>query len=188
MADATQGQLGEAIMTPAQWPIVSQDAETQGFYESMRAAGESHSIAEMLAFRQCPMSNTDREFMEGRGGCYDQFKGQQEVGDYYAGIAKDAGISVGGRVYLSGLAAFPGDPRAWVDGRGDVKRLCEERGWNCEGSVNVKGRPRQDVWGKYEVAQDLVQARAEDLLAAGACGNQEEATEKAHHQLSPVRD
>lgn len=142
-------------------------------------------LEEMLRLQSPPMSNTDREFLEGRCNG-NQFESQPYVGDVYAGMAKDAGVDPKGKVYLSGLAAFPGDPRAWVSGRGDAQRVCEDRGWTCDGSVKVKGQEQPDVWSKYQVAPDLVQERAGKVLASGLARDAEEAVEKATQQLSPA--
>ncbi len=102
------------------------------------SAGCEEKLRAMLESGVPPMSNSDREFLQGRGGCFDQFSGNEELGAYYRRVAEAHGQNPTGKVYLSGLAAFPGDPRAWVTGRGDVAAVCEERGWQTEGSVNVK--------------------------------------------------
>jgi hypothetical protein len=106
-------------------------------YDLCVANGCSHPLAEMLALRQSPMSNTDREFLEGQ---HRQFEKCPRMGDWYKRQAESEGADVTGKVYLSGLAAYPGDPRAWVSGRHDVQKLCEERNWSCQGSVNVRAR------------------------------------------------
>ncbi len=111
------------------------------------AAGGAERLAAMFAAGAPPMSNTDREFMEGRCNG-NQFEKNPQIGDKLAQDAKAAGVSTKGKVYLSGLAAYPGDPRAWVGGRGDVQALCEERNWTASGSVTVKGdrsRPESNV-------------------------------------------
>ena len=126
--------------------------------------GCSESLAEMLALGEPPMSNTDREFLEGRGGCYDQFQGQPEIGDYYAAVAGAQGVDITGKVYLSGLAAYPGDPRAWVGGRGDVRSVCEERGWGCTGSVNMPVTRVAQPDGGFHVAADIVEDRVAEIL------------------------
>src|SRR5271154_7062156 len=107
-------------MTPAQ----------QAHYDRCIAEGTSPVLAEMFALGQPPMSNTDREFLAGTENGR-QFEGQEEVGDYYRQEATKAGVNTTGKVYKNGLARFPGDPEAWVSGRGDVQRVIEERGWNC---------------------------------------------------------
>lgn len=146
-------------------PLVSWDRKIQGFYTAMRMDGASHVLAEMLALQMPPMSNTDREFLEGRGGCYDQF-GDDRIGDYYAAKAKAAGVDITGAVYMPGLALEPGDVKAWVRGRGDVERVARERGMSVEGAVTVKaqdlGPPPADV----TVADDLVDSRMQELIEA----------------------
>ena len=108
-------------------------------YWDMRTAGQSARLAEMLALGAPPMSNTDREFLEGRcnGNQFDGGPLRQDIGDRFRKVAEAAGQSVKGKVYIGGLARFPGDPHAWVSDRGDVKRIVEGRGWKCEGSVEV---------------------------------------------------
>lgn len=85
-----------------------------------------------------PAVMTDSVFLEGHANG-NQFENTPSLGDFYAREAKAQGVDTKGKVYLSGLASHPGDPRAWVSGRGDVRKVCEERGWHCEGAVNVKG-------------------------------------------------
>lgn len=166
------------------YPVVSANKVIQSRYEAIRAKGESHLLAEMLAFQQGPALMTDAVFLQGHCNG-NQFEGQEYVGNHHKMMAREAGVDVTGKVYLSGLAAYPGDPRAWVSGRGDVKKLCEERNWSCEGSVQVKSEPTARAWGNYEVAPDLVEARAVDLLTHGVTNDPEEATHVAREQLSP---
>src|ERR1700676_3108092 len=118
------------------WPIISDNPHIQGWYVVCRMEGTSHALAEMFALRQPPMSNTDREFLQGHVNG-NQFEGQDEIGDQFRKQAEAAGVNVQGKVYMGGLAAFPGDPEAWVGGRGDFQKVVEDRGWSCEGSVNV---------------------------------------------------
>jgi hypothetical protein len=68
-----------------------------------------------------------------------------------------------GRVYLRGMARYPGDPEAWVSSRGDVARLAASRGWGVSGMVDVKRRevePAPDV----AVAADIVADYAQELI------------------------
>ena len=86
-----------------------------------------------------------------------QFEGQESIGDAYRDTAEAMGASTTGKKYLSGLAAFPGDPEAWVDSRGGVERLLEKRGWGAEGTINVK--PRESANPPKpgpDVAEDLL--------------------------------
>src|SRR5262249_30874220 len=111
-------------------------------YRECRGNGMGHRAAVMHALGEPPMTNTDREFLHGHCNG-NQFEKKEHIGDYYKSVADAHGVDVKGAVYLSGLAEFPGDPKAWVRGRGDVQKVCEERGWNCNGMVEVKGQQRE---------------------------------------------
>jgi hypothetical protein len=126
-----------ALMEETALPVVSDDVMIQAAYLQMRADGVTHKLAEMLALQAPPMSNTDREFLE---GTQNQFVGDEKTGDLFKKIANRRGVSVTGKHYVGGLAKFPGDPEAWVGSRGDVKRVLEDRGWGSEGAVNVEPR------------------------------------------------
>ena len=162
---------------------VSADPVVQAHYESCRRQGTSHSLALMFAERCPPMSNTDREFLEGRVNG-NQFEGQEWVGDLYKKKAEAAGVSTTGKVYIAGLASEPGDPRAWVSGRGDVQAVCEERGWNCTGSVLVKGREHEVE--KIALGEDIVAEGVQELQQQ--CGGElrhEDAVEKVKAKKTP---
>jgi len=136
------------VTNSTKWPIVSSDPVIQAFYESCRESGESHSIAEMCAFRQAPSLETDTTFTRGFGT--DPFGGPVNSFTHrrYMQMAKAAGVSTQGKRYMSGLARYPGDPKAWVGSKGDVRRVCEKRGWGCEGAVNVKAREKPKTGAK----------------------------------------
>ena len=130
--------------------------ENVAHYVECRIKGTSHKLAAMFADGVTPALMTDAVFLQGRGGCYSQFQEHDGPGSYYKHIAKQTGTDITGKVYLSGLAAYPGDPRAWVSGRGDVQKVCEERGWDCDGAVKVKAS-RFTERPTVEVAEDIVQ-------------------------------
>lgn len=132
----------------SKWPIVSGNAAIQASYEESREAGESDSIARMCAFRQGPGLSTDTTFT--RGFVTDPFGGPVNTFTHkrYAAMARKAGVSISGKRYMSGLARYPGDPKAWISDRSDIKRLCERRGWGCEGAVNVKAREKPKTGAK----------------------------------------
>jgi hypothetical protein len=160
-------------------------------YDQCIAQGTSPALAEMFALGAPPMSNTDREFLEGRGGCYDQFAGQHDVGDHYARVARQHGVDVTGKVYLSGLARFPGDPAAWVSGRGDVRRVCEQHGWGCTGSVNLPVANVAQRPETYTPAADLVEDRVATVLQQmpaeeAACVDTDDLRAQAKESLKPV--
>lgn len=130
-----------------------------------RIRSASPRLEEMLACQQPPMVRSDSTFLRGHANGR-QFETTPHLGDAYAAEARAAGVNVNGKVYLSSLAAFPGDPRAWVSDRGDVQRVCEERGWSCEGAVTVK--PRSSLNGPPQgpaVADDLVDRAVAEAVA-----------------------
>lgn len=128
-----------------QWPVVSTVQEIQAEYESMRSAGESHNISEMLAFHKGPTLETDTTFTRGyTTHPFGKRPPNPLAAKKYLAEAKKAGVNINGKRYLSGLARFPGDPQAWVTSKSDIKRLCESRGWGCDGAVKVKARSKQN--------------------------------------------
>ena len=135
--------------------VISRNPEVQARYEEMRRNGESHAMAEMLATRSFPGLRTDSEFNKGRCNG-NQFEETPWLGDYYRARAEEAGVSVTGKYYQSTLARFPGDPEAWVGGRGDVEKICLQRGWGCEGSVQVDVGERPPI-PDVPLAEDLIQ-------------------------------
>jgi hypothetical protein len=82
--------------------------------------------------------NTDNTFLEGHCNNNQMAAMHPTVAKRLADDAAAAGVNIKGKVYLSGLAAYPGDPHAWVSGKGDVQKVIERRNWNCDGSVKVK--------------------------------------------------
>lgn len=160
--------LWKILVSPAEgstvmYPTISDNPAIQEHYLRCREEGTSHALSEMFALSQPPMSNTDREFLEGRGGAFDQWSGNHAQGDWYKAQAEAAGVDVTGAVYMSGLASHPGDPEAWVRGRGDVQRIVEKRGWDSEGSVNVKAyRPQERP--QIDVADDILEEEVQTIM------------------------
>ena len=148
----------------ARFPVVSDDAVIQAEYEESRRLGNSHNLAMIFVFRQAPGAMTDREFLEGHVNG-SQFESDPDAGDFYAEEARKAGIDHKGKVYIEGLAGYPGDPRAWVSGRGDVRRICEENGWECSGCVNVKFQDVKPETPAIALAEDLLEKEVSAIVA-----------------------
>lgn len=185
------GELCFSDLAP--WPEAAFDPEAPWSEDQLEhylkclGNGCSVRLAEMLALQSPPMSNTDREFMEGRCNG-NQFEKHPLLGDFYKQEAARAGVNTTGKTYLSGLASYPGDPRAWVSGRGDAQKVCEERGWGCDGSVKVKATRFAESGGRYQVAEDIVQERVEEMLSSAPEPqkvDREEVRDQAVKTLSP---
>jgi hypothetical protein len=146
------------------WPQVGQTWSGQHpYYVAMRLDGAPHTLAEMLALQSPPMSNTDREFLHGVHENDDVFASKPGLYEHFKKIADSQGVDITGKRYVSGLARYPGDPRAFVSGRGDVERICREEGWNCRGAVNVTSEVRSAPV-QVGVAEDIVQEKVLDTL------------------------
>jgi len=153
----------------ANLPPLHRGAEAYAWYVAMRLDGTPHKMAEMFALQQPPGSKSDREFLEGHCNG-SQFDGQEYIGDFYAAEAKKAGVSIKGKVYVNGLAQYPGDPRAWVSDRSDVLRVARENGMTVSGAVDYKpdSRLADLAMAKPDtrVADDLVHSAMMDRMEA----------------------
>lgn len=115
-------------------------------YWDCRINGCSRTLAEMLALQQAPCLKTDATFLAGvgMGSQFSHSPMEEHIGDSYVRMARsvDPDFSPKGKVYLRGMAAYPGDPRAWVSDRHDIKAACEERNWTVSGAVEHKADSR----------------------------------------------
>ncbi len=148
--------------------LASGDLRPWTDYLTMRHAGESHRMAEMLATGKFPgTKGTDRAFMQGRHLDGSQFEGLPDiVGKDYVARAVAAGVNPAGKYYSGPLARYPGDPRAWVDSLHDVRRIAAERGLNVSGAVSIT--PPEPVGADhapYRVAPEIVREHVAGLLA-----------------------
>lgn len=136
-------------------------------------------LEEMLAAGRPPHANTDREFLKGHCNG-SQFDGMESRGDFYRRVAEAHGQDVKGKVYLASLARFPGDPQAWVSGKGDVEKVLDANGWGSEGLVKREVRNVAQP-ASVAVAPDIVQ---EDTLELAEQLAGEEAGQVDHVDLA----
>lgn len=132
-------------------------------YAQLRLNGQSHNFAEMIALQSGPGLDTDDIFFSGQGTLLNQFGSNKHV-ERFAKVAKRHGYTPSPNdVYYPGLARFQGDPEAFVSrsmGRSYIKKLCEKRGWACEGAVKVEHRqPEHDP-----LAPENCQTLGEDVI------------------------
>ncbi len=176
------------------WPRISNNAAQQAAYDRMRAAGESHSMAEMLATRSFPgVKGTDSVFMEGRKLGGQQFEADGPgVGQHHLAAAAAAGVNTSGKWYSGALARYPGDPRAWVSGLGDVRRIARERNIGLTGAVEIPSPKYGDGYvppAKYAAAPSIVREHVEAAIGDQpiSAGEREALTETVQKKLAGVR-
>jgi hypothetical protein len=164
--------------------VINKQVMTQEQYESH---GQNR-LSEILATHQFPGLKTDDDYLKGRRTLADQ------LGDDGARVIVEAaqrnGYTPGiNDYYHSGLAAFQGDPQAFIkhhDARGHVTRICEQRGWSCHGSVNVKGR--RDEAPRVPLAADIAYAAGRRIASEqGLRISVKDAMREAEHQHGPNR-
>jgi hypothetical protein len=130
-------------------------------YIKMRREGNTHRFSDMVACQTGPGLMTDSVFFAGQPRIGDQFVDDAQRKRVFK-VAKQHGYTPGvNDVYEPGLARFQGDPEAFVPptgGRGYIRKLCEKRGWACEGAVKTAHRPPEKDPYEHSVplAEDLI--------------------------------
>jgi hypothetical protein len=140
-----------------------------------RRVRDSAKWATMLCLQAPPGLKTTDTFWSGRKTWVEHF-GEEYANNVKAQFAKK-GISIGANCEYMPELVRPGygphnpDPEAIVsfDGaRSYIKKLCESRGWACEGAVNVEHRqPESDPLADeacIPVADDLVRAKGRLMM------------------------
>jgi len=149
-------------------PEVLEDEVALARYLMFREAGVESVWAKMNACRKAAgSSGTDRAFDEHARHRMMNMPAWQEK--EYLKRAKEAGINTHGKFHMSGLGP-PDDPKAWVSDTHDIRKVCMERNYSCEGSVNMKGvevAPRQ-VDLAPDLVEEMVQAECQDDPALAA--------------------
>jgi len=134
-------------------------------YESLviQSSDPDAPFRDMVRSRQAPgIQGTDTQNFRGVAAGNPFPNMPESLRQNYIKQAKAAGVDINGKVYKSGLVrkGYGGlkfDPQALVDSTHDVKKIVEQRGWSCEGMVNVKGPSFDDYEEKpYEVADSIV--------------------------------
>lgn len=116
-------------------------------YVIARHNSATHEFAMMLALQKPPGIESNDTFWAGRKR-FDQVFGEEYANRIRAGLARK-GINLGATGEYMPELVRPGygpknpDPEAVVPfhgGRDYIRRLCEKRGWACNGAVTVKER------------------------------------------------
>ncbi len=127
-------------------------------------------INEILESRQVPGAVTDREFLSGN------FNGNQFANTPILGDTKieqykrytGGKMPPKGAVYVDGIARpnMPGDPEAWVESRGDLKRKIESRpGASADGLVKARGpEPIGPMHTRVKLAENIVRKKMRQAI------------------------
>lgn len=151
-------------------------------YAMMVAAGESHNMAEVLATRKFPGTRTDVEFNHSRCNG-NQFEALPQLGDWYRAEAERHGVNPVGQFYHSGLADYPGDPTAWIGGRGDAIRVAKEKGLRLSGLVDYDPGDRGYIPpDDIPLGEDILRQSVEIELEANPDQRLEDVVEKCYQK------
>lgn len=124
-------------------------------------------ICDMLQSGMTPTISTEATFQAKANGKLGVGQFHPKVRQHYLDAAREAGVSTDGKIYDGRLAAFPGDPQAWISGQDDAKRLVESRGWSADGDFKIKGpeiEPKKGPVLAPDLVEDLVEAKLEEKL------------------------
>lgn len=138
-------------------------------------------MCDIITSGQAPGPVTDRELLEGHTN-QNQFEGnpryakwiEQQYKRHSGGKAPPKGS-----IYMDNLCrkGMAGDPEAWVDGRGDVKRLLEKRGWGADGPLmSVKEQEKPPPVPK-KLADHIVARNVNNHLAVNPRADKREVRE-----------
>ena len=151
------------------YEIANASAEIKSHYRKMVEDGQTPRWAEMCAL-QCPpgTKGTDRAFQEGRldGNWLDELPLRQAK--RIVRQARQAGISIEGKQYVSGLANKLGhcDPEAWVSDLSDIRRVAKARNLEVRGIVDIDSRPQEGPPTKVGLNKSITKELAKKAMAA----------------------
>lgn len=147
--------------------IISTDPAIQVRYEQMLVDGTSASLAAMFALQKPPRGKDNTSWLAANSKAIGGGDLAPPVREHHEAMARAAGVSIDGKVYMPGLARqnMPGDPMAWVSDHSEFKRRLEDRGdgWS-DGTQSVRARDDFAPTPGIEVAADLVEERACQMI------------------------
>lgn len=142
----------------------------QEIYDKVIAEGSSPRLAEMLALRAPPRALTDRELFAGVGSLAKQFDGAEDQLNKLVKLAKKRGFKPGvNDFYNPMLAAFPGDPEAFIPptgGRNHMRRLAEKRQMSLDGAVTVKKPEYREPTPDIPLQESYIREKMAAMVAA----------------------
>lgn len=138
--------------------VVTETAE-----EAARGEARLQEVIESHCF---PSTHTEQNFQRLRGKkLREQFCGNEKLLKAVVRSAKAHGYTPGENdIYEPQLAAFDGDPAAFVTGRADVKRVAEARDITVKGMVENRRVKDPEPRKKVKLAKSLVDAGVRELV------------------------
>jgi hypothetical protein len=164
---------------------------TLALYVIARRNLATHEFAMMLALQKPPGIETNDSFWAGRKR-FDQVFGEEYANRIRSGLAAK-GINLGATGEYMPELVRPGmgfgpknpDPQAVVPfhgGRDYIRKMCESRGWACNGAVTVKERePLSDPLGPENCAP--LHSKLVDELAIRECRKNPDLQQKTKREL-----
>lgn len=127
------------------------------------------NMSDIIRCRKAPKSDTDDDYLRGRGSLLQQFDGEERALQAHLEHCAEHGFKPRENdVYLPTLAQFPGDPRAHVRSRAEAQKYAEELGVGLQinGRDVVKHRePESDPWDECTpLGEDLIRKSAPDMV------------------------
>lgn len=148
--------------------------EVQERFLSLIEQGNSPRLAEMLALRQPPASNTEREFLDAncrRGSLLDQMGGHEDAVAHRVAVARAHGLNVtaNSHAYCPEIAPSAGHPFGWIskdNARGDYDRALAMMNMRKTRDGDIEHTPEEVTY--TPLAGDIVNEAVRDMLAAGS--------------------
>lgn len=106
------------------------------------------------------------------------------IGDHYLAQARQAGVNVAGKQYMSQLARYPGDPEAWVGERADIVRVAKKRNLAVDGIVKVKNEPAPRP--EKGLSERIVNERAKRMMQMDPGLSREKAIAQVIDKYAPA--
>lgn len=127
--------------------------------------GCKRNLEGAIQSRCFPRLNTDTTFLANRGTLDQQIEDPIVLDRVIKGAKKQGYTPKPNDVYLSGLADYPGDRKAFISGndaKGHIRKVCEEKGVGCHGSVNIP-MPERKIDPEAAVLRDQRKALAKRM-------------------------
>jgi hypothetical protein len=160
-----------AISTAVRLEQLRADATASGdvaLFDRLIREGKTPEAAAMYACQQAPgAKNTDRAFCQGQRSKMENMSPM--LAKMLRDRAKKAGIDVGGKYYIGGLAdrgKGPTDPAAWVSCAEDVLTIAKAKNLQVDGVLNRTAIAKEHKPSDVKLAPDIVSKLARKAVAA----------------------